>query len=66
MLACDLVKILEQAEQDIPEFLVKLSRSMPSSNQLDRPRNAFGGLDMRNRKANRRREPAAHEPVVDW
>lgn len=66
-MANDLVKILDQANQEIPEFLVQQAHSCgPSANgvRTQNLRNEFGGIDMR--RNDRNREPFAHEPLENW
>lgn len=70
VLASDLVTILEQAAQEVPQFLLQQARCFGPAANGERTftrRTEFGGLDMRQFRAQRRnREPVAHEPLVKW
>lgn len=48
-MASDLVKILEQADQNVPEFLLESAMNGDgASNQSYSNRNRYGGQDVRN------------------
>lgn len=66
-MASPLVKILHQADQEVPAFLLSVGDVEPaSSGSADKRRNMFGGRDVRKDREFKSREPQAQEPEEDW
>lgn len=64
-LAAALVRILHQADQQVPVFLLHVGEcaAVPPT---DKRRSMFGGRDVRKQREFKSREPTAQEPNEDW
>lgn len=65
-MAGDLVRILEQAKQNVPEFLLLAKTSDPSAATENRTGSKFGGRDIRRNTVQQNAQPVSHEPEENW